>query len=413
VLAAQHESSASPALLLRDVCRHVLDTLQRLLQLLPPGSCWPHHQPTALLLNTLRDLDLPPEILAVQQQELDAAFMAALSCRVRPAMFHHLTQRWRRQQRGSSDQQQQQPGDARPTLFGAGTAGPLVSSSGGRPSPAAGEPAHLGAQLQSLRDLLGPELAAAALDATPSLLDAPPSQLAGNLWWLQTTLALTPAAALLLAEAAGGLLLLPLPVLQARHSNIVYLLQQLLGWRLRAAHSLLCNHPRLLLLPSARLAARWQRAQQLARRRGAWLRELAGGEAGMVAAVLGARPRQLQQLRYAADAQELRGWGLGQVLRLPYVDLLRLCPGFTVWRGLAPAEQPPRCSLVEEEEEKEGEEAEDGGAAGGSVCRVVAGAAGGAAGRPPRGRVLAADARGQPVLIQLRETLGPHDRLVA
>jgi hypothetical protein len=343
------------------------------------------HRPTQLLLNTLADLDLPPEVLALQQQELDATFRGALGCQATPRVYHHLMQRWRRQQAQKQQAKQQQPAA----------------------SDDSSTPPELSAQLQALQQLLGRELVAAAVEAAPALLDAHPSRPQAVLQWLQLQLQLSPVAALLLAEAAGELLLLPVSVVEGRYTNVCYLVQQLLGWRLQQVHTLLCNHPRLLLQPSARLAASWQRVQQLARRRAAWLEELANAGQGLVAAVLGARQRQLQQLRYAADAQELRGRGLGQVLALSYADFLVACPGFRVWRGMLPAE-PRRWSLVDDDD--------DGGEEAGPCVVVVstqeeADAAAAAAAGHQRGQVLAVDRRGQPVLIQVAP-LGPHDRLV-
>jgi hypothetical protein len=204
---------------------------------------------------------------------------------------------------------------------------------------------------------------------------------------------LSPVAALLLADTAADVLVLPNSVLEARYSNLCYLLLQLLGWRLRQVHTLLCNAPGLLRVDSARLAANWQLVQQLARRRSVWLEELAGGSQGLVVAVLGAEQRQLQQLRYAAETRELQGLGLAQVLRKEYVDFVFACPGFRAWRGLVPAEKQ-RWSLVEI-----------------GRCIVAAGEHHPVKGLPQqRGRVLAVDSKNQPVLIQLGE-LGPSDRL--
>lgn len=186
--------------------------------------------------------------------------------------------------------------------------------------------------------------------------------------------------------------MLPNSVLEARYSNLCYLLQQLLGWRLRQVHTLLCNAPQLLACDSARLASNWQAVQQLARRRSSWLEELAGASQSLVVTVLSAKQHQLQQLRYAADARELQGYGVVQVLRLDYTDFLHMCPGFRVWRGLVQAEQR-RWSLVEEE------------------CIVSHDSI--TAGQPmhQHGKVLAVDGRGQPTLIKMG-TLGPYDRLI-
>ena len=251
-------------------------------------------------------------------------------------------------------------------------------------------------QLIALTEVLGPEVVHAAVCSHPQLLGAQPSQVLANLQWLQQELRLSPVAALLLAETAADVLMLPSSVLEARYSNLCYLLLQLLGWRVRQVHTLLCNAPQLLGLDSARLASNWQLVQQLARRRSLWLEELAGASQGLVAAVLGAEQRQLQQLRYAAEARELQGLGLVQVLRKEYVDFLFACPGFRVWRGLVPAEKQ-RWSLVAVER-----------------CRVVVPdeVTPGLQQQQQAGRVVAVDRRGQPVLIQLPGELGPSDRLV-
>jgi hypothetical protein len=353
-------------------------TLEQLLQLLP-GS-----PPTQLLLDTLADLDLPPEILALQHQEADAAFRACLGAHVTPAALHHVLQGWRRQhqqEQPHTEEPQQQQQQHWPAA--GGQLGPQQhqqQSQSARQDRQLRPP--LTQQVAAMAELLGPEVAYAALQHTPELLDADPARILANLRWLQQQLQLSPVAALLLAQTAGSVLLLPSRVLEARYSNLCYLLLQLLGWKLRQAHTLLCNAPQLLGSESATLASNWQLVQQLARRRSGWLEELAGGSQGLVAAVLGAEQRALQQLRYAAEARELQGCGLVRVLRMPYVDLLHACPGFRVWRSAVPAEKQ-RWSLVE-------------------AGRCVVGPDGG---QPRRqhlgGKVLAVDRRGSPVLIQL------------
>lgn len=368
-------------------CRHVRRTLEQLLQLLPGFP------PTQLLLDTLADLDLPPEILALQHQEADAAFRACLGAHVTPAALHYMLQGWRRQRQEQphtdklqQQQQQQAQGQQQQQWPAAGgQLGPQQQSQQQQLARQARQPRPpLTQQVAALAELLGPEVAYAAMHDTPELLDAQPARLLANLRWLQQQLQLSPVAALLLAQTAGGVLLLPSRVLEARYSNLCYLLLQLLGWKLRQAHTLLCNAPQLLGWESAVLANNWQLVQQLARRRSGWLEELAGGSQGVVAAVLGAEQRALQQLRYAAEARELRGCGLVRVLRMQYVDFLHACPGFRVWRSAVPAEKQ-RWSLVE---------------AGRCVVSV-----GPDAGQPRRqhmgGKVLAVDRKGSPVLIQL------------
>jgi hypothetical protein len=240
--------------------------------------------------------------------------------------------------------------------------------------------------------VFGPEVVHAAVDSTPGLLDADPASVLANLRWLQQQLHLSPVAAVLMAEPAGHVLLLSSSVLDARYSNICYLLLQLLGWRLSQAHTLLCNAPQLLGIESARLASNWQLVQQLARLRSVWLEELANATPNLVIAVLSAEQRQLQQLRYAAEARELQGLRLVQVLRKEYVDFVYACPGFRVWRSLVPGERR-RWSVVE------------------AGCIVVPDSVLGAGDRHCVGEVLAADNRGQPVLIQVGD-LSPSDRLV-
>lgn len=380
----------------------------------------PGHAPTQLLLNVLADLDVPSEILALQHQEVDAAFRATLGSHMTPTAFHHVLQHtWRRQQheqeqrqlqaggpsiatpRASEQQQQQLWPAAMPNMpqqqvpdgvlqvssspATAGTAG-VTHGGGGRSTH------HLREQLTGLAQVFGPEVVHTAVCNTPELLDVQPTSLLPNLQWLQQQLQMSPVAAVLLAETAGAVLMLPNSVLEARYSNLCYLLQQLLGWRLRQVHTLLCNAPQLLACDSARLASNWQAVQQLARRRSSWLEELAGASQSLVVTVLSAKQHQLQQLRYAADARELQGYGVVQVLRLDYTDFLHMCPGFRVWRGLVQAEQR-RWSLVEEE------------------CIVSHDSI--TAGQPmhQHGKVLAVDGRGQPTLIKMG-TLGPYDRLI-
>lgn len=385
------------------------ERLSQLQQLLPGGP------PTQLLLDTLADLDLPPEILALQHQEADAVFQEALGAHVTPAVLHHLLKPWRNQQQ---EMQHIMPGQQQGTQKGQGQLGDsnvqhwqwpagqeVMQHQQWSPAPVRTAAAERGAvaatttlgrlrqQLTALSDVLGPEVVHAAVCSHPELLDAQASQVLTNLQWFQHQLRLSPVAALLLADTAADVLVLPNSVLEARYSNLCYLLLQLLGWRLRQVHTLLCNAPGLLRVDSARLAANWQLVQQLARRRSVWLEELAGGSQGLVVAVLGAEQHQLQQLRYAAETRELQGLGLAQVLRKEYVDFVFACPGFRAWRGLVPAEKQ-RWSLVEI-----------------GRCIVAAGEHHPVKGLPQqRGRVLAVDSKNQPVLIQLGE-LGPSDRL--
>lgn len=358
------------------VHRHVLQTLSQLLMLLPG------HPPTQLLLNTLADLDLPSEILALQHQEADAAFKDSLGAHVTPNALHNILQRWRQQQ------QQQQPE--------AGALGSAAASAVAGQSRSAAMSARqpLRQQLLELAEVLGPEVVCAAVEQAPALLSADPAAVMANLQWLQQQLQLSPVAALLLAEAAGEVLLLPRSMLEARYSNLCYLLQQLLGWRLQQVHTLLCNAPQLLSYESARLSSNWQLVQQLARRRSLWLEEVvAGTSQSLVVAILSAEYRQLQQLRYAAEAREMQGKALVQVLKKDYVSFVLACPGFRVWRGLAPADRQ-RWSLVED----------------GSCLVVAASLSTSSQTQGGGGRVVAADARGQPILIQLGD-LSPSDRL--
>lgn len=385
-------------------------TLQQLLQLLPGAP------PTQLLLDTLADLDLPPEILALQHQEVDAAFRDCLGTHVTPKAFRHLLQRWRAREEeqqqqdeaGSAgvpvpaqeEQQQQREWPASRRQQHQQMAGEAETITAGAPQQQQQQPSNiprpLQQQLVDLAEVLGPEVVHAAVANHPQLLDATPAAVLGNVRWLQQQLSLSPVAAVLLAETAGNVLLLPRRVLEARYNNLCYLLLQLMGWRLRHVHTLLCNAPQLLGFESAQLASSWQLVQQLARMRGAWLEEVAAGSQSLMVAVLCAEQRQLQQLRYAAEARELLGLGLVQVLRKEYVDFLFACPGFRVWRGLGGV---GRWSLVD------------------SGCIVVPGggdAAAAAGGLPQGSKVLAKGKRGEPVLVYMGEAAlgGPGERLV-
>lgn len=402
------------------LCRFVRDVLQQLLQLLPSTP------PTQLLLDSLADLDLPPEIVALQHQEADAVFRSSLGAHVTPKAFHHILQRWRQQHQGQWQQPSGQlDGTSNPGKLPASvqqwhwpvgqsdTAGvtpqrqqqqqlqeqqysqaaPVEQAAAeADPGPTLQQLGPLLEQLAALTEVLGPEVVHAAVGSTPELLDADPAGVLANLQWLQQQLRLSPVAAVLMAETAGHVLLLPSSVLEARYSNVCYLLLQLLGWKLRQAHTLLCNAPQLLGFESARLASNWQLVQQLARSRSAWLEELANASPSLVVAVLSAEQRQLQQLRYAAEARELQGLGLAQVLRKEYVDFVHACPGFRVWRCLVPAERH-RWSVVE------------------AGCIVVPDPVLGAQDRRHLGKVLAADKRGQPVLVQVGD-FSPSDRLL-
>lgn len=191
-------------------------------------------------------------------------------------------------------------------------------------------------QLEVLKQLMGAELAHAAVSNTPQLLDAPAAHVHASLQWLQHQLRLSPVAALLLAEQQGQVLLYPVARLEQNYSNICYLLQQLVGWRLQQVHSLLCNAPELLIRNSQQLATNWQQVQQLSRKRLSWMKELAAAEGPLLTVVLSCNRRQLLMLQYTADSGELKGRGLLQILRMEYADFVKLCPGFRTWRSLAP-----------------------------------------------------------------------------
>ncbi|KAF6252384.1 hypothetical protein COO60DRAFT_1704328 [Scenedesmus sp. NREL 46B-D3] len=337
------------------------ESVTRLLQLLPAAH------PTQLLLDTAADLDLPPELLALQYQELGMAFQASLGSQITAKPLHHLLQRMR---------------------------------------------------------LLGPELAHAALQETPQLLDAPLDRAQANLRWLQRQLGLSPVAAMLLAGSCGQLLLLPQEQLAANYASLRYLLQQLLGWRQQQLHSMLCNVPQLLVAQPQQCAGAWQRVQRLARRRLAWLRELSAAEAPLVTSVLGAQRMQLAMLQYAADTGDLGSRGLGQVLQMPYVDFVSLCPGFRTWRAMAPGRWRFEAAAAGSVGRSgTGDGGSEGAAAGEAPAATVAqvgepGAQGAgvkstdaAGGSGLRRRVLAEDASGRPVLVAVGGPLGRFDRL--
>jgi hypothetical protein len=376
----------------------------QLVQLLPGVP------PTQLLLDTAADLDAPPEILALQHQEADAAFLASIGAHVTPAALHHVMQRWRQQQHeqwqlGIQDDAAADAGAAQQWQWpaaltaarqhgepGGSAAAPPAAGDGGAHAAGTMRTRPLLEQLMLLSEVLGPEVVHAAVSKCPQLLDAEPAGILANLQWLQRELRLSPVAALLLAQKAGKALLLPSSILKARYSNLCYVLLQLLGWKLRQVHTLLCSAPQLLSAESASLAHNWQFVQGLARRRSMWLEELAAADQALIIAVLGASHRQLQQLQYAAEARELQGQRLVHVLSKPYVDFVFACPGFRVWRGLMPAEKQ-RWSLVE------------------SGCIVQPEVHGSNKQPQQQGTVLAVDTKGKPVLIQVG-ALGPSDRLV-
>jgi hypothetical protein len=379
-------------------CSYLQEHVTRLLQLLPYAN------PTQLVLNTAADLDLPPEVLALQYQELSMAFQATLGTHITAKPFHHLLQRLRHSSNTSSQQpQQQQPGTASAFQH-------VLQTSAG-----------LTELLQQWGSLLGPELAHAALQDTPQLLDASIDRAQVNLRWLQQQLGLSPVAGMLLAGSCGQLLLLPPEQLAANYASLRYLLQQLLGWRRQQLHSALCNVPQLLVMQPQQCAGAWQRVQQLARRRIAWLQELSAAEAPLVTSVLAAQRMQLAMLQYAADTGDLGGRGLGQVLQLQYVEFVSSCPGFRTWRAMAPGRwrfEAVRAASRDNSSAGNGssEIVAAGGAAATGAAAEVAEAeglsrTGAVAGSGLQRRVLAEDASGRPVLVAVGGPLGPFDRL--
>jgi hypothetical protein len=361
-------------------------TITRLLQLLPAAN------PSQLLLDTAADLDLAPEVLALQYQELDMAFQASLGSHITAKPLHHLLQRLRRST--SSSQQHEGSRSAFQQM--------LQTSAG------------LTEQLQGLAGLLGPELTHAALQETPELLDASLDQAQLNLIWLQRQLGLSPVAAMLLAGSCGQLLLLPPEQLAAHYAGLRHLLQQLLGWRQQQLHSTLCNVPQLLMMQPQQCAGAWQRIQQLARRRLAWLKELSAAEAPLVTSVLCAQRMQLAMLQYAAETGDLGRRDLAEVLRIPYVEFVTACPGFRTWRAMAPGRWRFEAAAATSRERNRADDADSGSGAaaaadagqGADVNRTSANS-----GDLLQRRVLAEDASGRPVLVAVGGPLGPFDRL--
>jgi hypothetical protein len=382
-------------------CRFLKSQIARLLQLLPSANA------TQLLLDSAADLDLPPEVLALQYQELDMVFQNTLGSHITAKPFHYLLTRLRLSSSNSSSsskQQQQQIGTS--SAFQQ-----VLQTSAG-----------LCQQLQQFADILGPELAHSALQETPQVLDASLDRAQANLRWLQQQLRLSPVAAMLLAGNCGQLLLLPIEQLAANYASLRYLLQQLLGWRQQQLHSALCNVPQLLVMQPQQCAGAWQRVQQLARRRIAWLQELSAAEAPLVTSVLTAQRMQLMMLQYAGDTGDLAGRSLNQVLQLQYVDFVSKCPGFCTWRAMAPGRW--RFEAVRTAG-RDGSGLQDSSSAAGIAGEGAAAATeaideasgfcsrnrGAALGGELQRRVLAEDASGRPVLVSVGGPLGPFDRL--
>lgn len=373
--------------------RHLEASIGRLLQLLPGIS------PTQLILDTAADLDLPPEVLALQYQELDMLFTASLGSHISAAPFHHLLQRLRSRSSSSSGVQQEVAGDAA-TSFSAFQQ--VLQTS-----------ANVSLQLQSLAAYLGPELAHTAVQAAPQLLDVPAEQLQASLQWLQQQLRLSPVAAMLLAGGFGELLLLPAGQLQHNYVNSRYLLSQLLGWQVQQVRTMVCNSPQLLVADSQQCALNWQKVQRLARRRLAWLKELSAAGARLVTLVLCAQQVQLVKLQYAADTGDLAGYGIGQVLEMEYADFVAACPGFRTWRAMAPGRWTyfrASGSGGRGDAANSGSIVDAAGKAGGSGGGGAADSRSAAAGVDMQHQVLAVDKSGRPLLVAVGE-LGPFDRL--
>eukprot|EP00879_Flechtneria_rotunda_P010232 GHRR01010698.1.p1 GENE.GHRR01010698.1~~GHRR01010698.1.p1 ORF type:complete len:542 (+),score=183.51 GHRR01010698.1:54-1679(+) len=328
--------------------RHVLSydarfletAITKLVRLLPNSN------PTQLVLNTVADLDLPAEVIALQYQELNSLFLNVLGSHLTAKPFSHLLQRLRQCQ-------QQQTVARHPAVQPQGQlvrhipikAVPITDALQQHHTPAVHDSsfkqlmetsAGVADQLAALQDLLGPELAHAAVQTTPQLLDTPIQQVRCNLQWLQAQLRLSPVAAMLLAEQHGKVLIEPPTLLEYNYRNLCYLLQQLLGWRLQEVHTLLYNEAQLLQMDSQQLAGRWQRVQKASRKRIAWMQELAKASASLVAAVLTCQPWQLSILQFVADTNDLKGKSLQQVFNMGYVDFVTSCPGFRSWRAMAP-----------------------------------------------------------------------------
>lgn len=381
-----------------------------MLQLLPRGST---PDPTQLALDTAADLDLPPEVIALQYQELGSLFQACLGTWVTQKPFHYLVQRLRRRPQQQYHQQQ-------PPLQDSAFKQVLETSVG------------VSDQLNSLKQLLGPELTHSAVQHTPELLDTPVAQVQASLQWLQHQLQLSPVAAMLLAEQQGQLLQQPTAVLEQKYSNICYLLQQLVGWRLQQVHSLLYNSPEQLIKDSQRLASNWQRVQRISKKRLAWMKELAAAEGPLVTAILSCNRRQMLMLQYAVETGDLKGKGLLQALRMDYADFVRICPEFRLWRSTAPG----RWKIVETIGSARGTNSSAEQSTTAMNLPGVAGSSGSAAASQqvdtaytaedrgassrnkqadaaamkPYRKVLAVDKLNRPVLVQLGE-LGPYDRL--
>lgn len=403
--------------------RFLQHRIDRLLQLVPKVH------PTKIVMDTMADLQhVPVEVVALQYQEFDLLFNSTLGTHISGAPFHYLMQQQQQQQQHHQAGQELQIEAAAvanqtavQTRLLAGL--PAVNFGPQEQQEWTIQQMHaqdgIAKQLLLLKQLLGAELAHAAVHNTPNLLAAPIQQIETNLQWLQWQLRLSPVAAMLLAQQHGSVLLLPPTQLQSNYSNLCYLLQQLLGWRIQQVHTLLYNSPQLLTASSKTLASNWQTAQWCCRRRSAWARELAAASPTLVTDVLTGQQHQLLMLQYAADTGDLRRHSMIHILHdTPYVDFVVKCPGFRLWRAMGLGRWRLEFGAAQTAATAFGR---TGGI--GSNGDVLSGDAqsavdvsshihpGADAGmEPPRDSVLARDALNRPVLVQVGQ-LGPNDRL--
>lgn len=189
----------------------------------------------------------------------------------------------------------------------------------------------------NLSNLLGPELAYAALSGHPQLLDSQPDELQRTLTWLGKRLGtdgLANTLAGLPADTLGRLLAAPDWQLTTVDAALQQQLETWLGWGSREQRALLRRAPGLLLLDQQQLCSSW-RWVQAAGRRVRWRGELEQPTLPLVAAVLQAKPEAVMRLLFLLRWPAVLRVGLQQVLAMHTTTFLQRAPGYLAWYNRA------------------------------------------------------------------------------
>ncbi len=311
--------------------------VQALLALLP------QYDGTTMLRAALPELQLQPQLLALQYMELQELFAFAFDANLPPAVFSYLA-RAAAGGGGGGGEVSSRTGAGAPAASAASA--PSAAAAPAAAAAAAAEEqqqdeelagaaaprdvASIQARLAALVQGFGREVAYVALGATPQLLALPPQALRRRHAELAALLRLDGVRALYLLQQHGALLLLPLAAARARHAA----LGPAIGWPQEEGARLARHDPGLLLQESGVLAAKWARLRQLGAARRQWARELGAGGLAFASDVLRAGEEEYDRLEYLSAAGLRQGARLRQVLGESAEEFGVACPRFRRWRVL-------------------------------------------------------------------------------